>query len=435
MPFTLTMPKLSPTMEEGTITKWLKKEGEFVKAGELLLAVATDKATVEHQVLDAGWLRKILIEEGKTAIVNQAIAIFSESKEENIDGYQPEGIIPPVATPILKTPETQVATTSSVPQTSLAKGGELVSAVFVPEPPLAEYVFPFPSGEMEERLKASPLARKLAKEQGVDLTTVKGSGPHGRIVAEDVAKGQPVASVIFGHRETPSVQPGTYEEVPLTPMRKVIAQRLQESKTFIPHFYITQAIAADRLVAVRQELAALGIKITYNDFVVRAAALALREHPKVNSGFNSVTQSIISFKTIDVAVAVSIEAGLITPIVRHADFKNLGQISSEIRDLASRAKGGKLSREEYMGGSFTVSNIGMFGMEEFKAVINPPQAAILAVGGILEKPVVRNGAIVVGQEMKCTLSADHRVVDGADAALFMKTLQKFLENPSGLLLS
>lgn len=432
MPFTLTMPKLSPTMEEGTITKWRKQEGEFVKAGDVLIEVATDKATVEHCALDEGWLKKILIKEGQTAIVNQPIAIFTEKREESIEGYQPEGATPQAAAPASTAGAEEAKPAAPAPKSTAGPG--LSQPAFVPEPPLQNYQFSAPSGEIPERLKTSPLARKLAKEKGIDLSTVKGSGPQGRIVARDLELGQPTSIVSFGRREAPTVAPGTYEETPLTPMRKVIGQRLQESKTFIPHFYVTQEINAERLVAVRTELAAAGIKITYNDLVIRACALALREHPQINSGFNSVTQSIISFKTIDIAVAVSLASGLITPIIRHADYKNLGQISSEMKSLATRARDGKLAREEYVGGSFTVSNIGMFGVSEFKAIINPPQAAILAVGGIMDQPVVKDGAVVPGKVMKCTLSADHRILDGTDAAKFIKTLQKFLENPSILVL-
>jgi len=434
MPFTLTMPKLSPTMEEGTITKWRKQEGEFVKSGDVLIEVATDKATVEHSALDEGWLRKILIKEGQTAIVNQPIAIFTEKREESIEGYQPEGAVPQAAAsaavPAPAAEDVKPALAAPKP----AAGPGLSQPSFVPEPPLQNYQFSAPSGEIPERLKTSPLARKLAKEKGIDLSTVKGSGPQGRIVARDLELGQPSSIVTFGRREAPTIAPGTYEETPLTPMRKVIGQRLQESKTFIPHFYVTQEINAERLVAVRSELASAGIKITYNDLVIRACALALREHPQINSGFNSVTQSIISFKTIDISVAVSLASGLITPIIRHADYKNLGQISSEMKSLAMRARDGKLAREEYIGGSFTVSNIGMFGVDEFKAIINPPQAAILAVGGIMDQPIVKDGAVVPGKVMKCTLSADHRILDGTDAAKFIKTLQKFLENPSILVL-
>ena len=214
----------------------------------------------------------------------------------------------------------------------------------------------------------------------------------------------------------------------------MIGQRLQESKTFIPHFYTTQEIHVDPMVSLRAELSSVGLKVSYNDLMLRAVALALREHPNVNSGFNTVNQSIIRFKTIDISVAVSVPAGLITPIIRHADFKNLGQLSSEMKVLASKAKEGKLSREEYTGGSFTISNLGMFGISEFVAIINPPQAAILAVGGIEDRAIVKEGKIVAGKTMRITLSADHRVLDGADAAKFLKTLQKFLESPSLLLL-
>ncbi len=429
MPFTLTMPKLSPTMEEGTIIKWLKREGEFVKAGDALIEVATDKATVEHNAIDDGWLRKVLIKEGQTAIVNQAVAIFTEKQTESIEGYQPEGVVPRAVAPPPPTVGAKEAR-SEPPALNLSEGMGLLQPAFAPEPPLPNYQFSIPSGEVPERLKTSPLARKLAKEKRIDLTTVKGTGPQGRIVVRDLELGQPASIVTFGRREAPTTPPGTYEEIPLSPMRKIIGQRLQESKTFIPHFYVTQEINAERLVAVRSELALAGIKITYNDLVIRACALALREHPQINTGFNSATQSIISFKTIDIAVAVSLASGLITPIIRHADYKNLGQISSEMRSLANRARDGKLAREEYVGGSFTVSNIGMFGVDEFKAIINPPQAAILAVGGIMNQPVIKEGTVVPGKVMRCTLSADHRILDGTDTAKFVKTLQKFLENPS-----
>jgi len=434
MPFTVTMPKLSPTMEEGTIVKWRKKEGDLVKSGETLLEIATDKATVEHNALDEGWLRKILIKEGEPAVVNQAIAIFTEKKEESIEGYQPEGQAPaPAKAEPSKKEEPTAAAKEAFPPVPKAAGA-MQQPAFVPEPPLDRYVFSGPQTENSGRLRASPLAKKLAEEKGIDLTTVRGTGPSGRILSRDLDLGQPATVVTFGRRETPSIAPGTYEEVPLTPMRKIIAQRLQESKTFIPHFYCTQEVLADKMISLRTELGSVGIKLSFNDFIMRASALSLREHPDVNSGFNSVTNSLIRFKTIDIAVAVSIEAGLITPIVRHADYKNLGQISQEVKQLASRARDGKLSREEYVGGSFTVSNLGMYGISEFVAIINPPQAAILAVGGIEERAVVKDGHLIPGKTMKLTLSADHRVLDGADAAKFLKTLQKYLESPSLLLL-
>ncbi len=433
MPFTLTMPKLSPTMEEGTIAKWRKKEGDYVKAGDVLFEVATDKATVEHSALDEGFLRKILIQEGQSAIVNQPVAVFTEKKEESIEGYKPEGELPKAAP--AKPTEAPVSPKEAAPApTKPATAGAMAQPAFVPEPPLAKYAFSGTEGDMVGRIVASPLAKKIAREKGIDLTTVKGTGPHGRIMSRDLDLGQPAGSVTFGRREAPTVTPGTFEEIPLSHIRKIIGQRLQESKTFIPHFYTTQEILADKMVCLRAELATVGLKVSYNDFVLRASALALREHPNVNSGFNSVNQSLIRFKTIDISVAVSVSTGLITPIIRHADFKNLGQLSSEMRVLASKAKAGKLMREEYTGGSFTVSNMGMFGISEFVAIINPPQAAILAVGGIEDRAVVKEGQIVPGKTMRVTLSADHRVLDGADAAKFLKTLQKYLENPSLLLL-
>ena len=429
MPFTLTMPKLSPTMEEGTIAKWRVKVGDHIKAGDVILEVATDKATVEHSALDEGFLRKILINEGQTAIVNQPIAIFTEKKEESIEGYQPVGDMPKEKPAAPKEVTKEAAAAPEAKPTGVG----LQQPAFVPEPPLEDYKYELPSAT-SERILASPLARKLAEEKGIDLSTVKGSGPHHRIMSRDLDLGQPAGIVAFGRREVPKVASGTYHEETLTPVRKVIAKRLQESKTFVPHFYVTQEVRVDRLVKVREELKASGISVTYNDLVVRAAALALREHPEMNSGFNSVNSTLIRFETIDISIAVSVEAGLITPILRYADFKNLGQISSEVKQLVSRARAGKLNREEYVGGSFTISNMGMLGVTSFSGIINPPQAGLLAIGGIEEKAVVVNGQLVVGKTMNLTLSADHRVVDGADGAKFIKTVQKLLENPSILLI-
>ena len=432
MPFTLTMPKLSPTMEEGTIAKWRKKEGDFVKSSDVLFEVATDKATVEHSALDEGFLRKILVQEGQSAIVNQAVAIFSEKKDESIEGYKPEGEVPKAAAaqPQAAQPSKESGEASAKPPSA----GAMSQPAFVPEPPLVKYSFSGPQGDLEGRIAASPLAKKIASEKEIDLSTVKGTGPHGRIMSRDLDLGQHAGAVTFGRRETPTIPPGTYEEIPLSPIRKIIGTRLQESKTFIPHFYTTQEIQAEKMVNLRAELSSAGLKVSFNDFVLRAVALSLREHPNVNSGFNSVNQSTIRFKTIDISVAVSLSSGLITPIIRHADFKNIGQLSSEMRLLASKARDGKLCREEYTGGSFTVSNLGMFGVSEFVAIINPPQAAILAVGGIEDRPVVKGGQVVPGKTMRVTLSADHRVLDGTDAAKFLKTLQKYLESPSLLLL-
>jgi pyruvate dehydrogenase E2 component (dihydrolipoamide acetyltransferase) len=438
MPFTLTMPKLSPTMEEGTIAKWHKKVGEFIEANELLLEVATDKATVEYNALDSGWIRKILVGDGQEARVNQPIAILTEEKEESIDNYKPEGEAPKAeATP---TTEKDKKEESSKTDKDVAPSSQPTQAApaarqptFIPEAPL-EHQTSWRPDETESRVKASPLAKKLAKQKGLDLSTIKGTGPGNRILSGDLVKAQPSGVAVFGSNEKPQEAPGSYTEETLTPMRKVISQRLQDAKSYIPHFYVSLKIDAQPLMDVREQLKSHEIKVTYNDLIVRATALALRKHPNVNSGFNSVTNSIVRFKTIDISIAVSVPAGLITPIVRHADFKNVGELSLEIKELAARAKEGKLEAHEYKGGSFTISNLGMYGVSEFIAIINPPQAAILAVSGILPVPVIKKGQIVPGNEMTLTLSGDHRVIDGVAGAEFLKTLQNLLENPSVLLI-
>jgi pyruvate dehydrogenase E2 component (dihydrolipoamide acetyltransferase) len=431
MPSTLTMPKLSPTMEKGVLTKWHKKVGDPIRFGDLLFEVATDKATVEHTALEEGYLRKILLEEGKEALVNQAIAILTEGKDESIEGYQPEGAVPP---PQVHEKGPDLAPPPPTPPLEKNATGGLLQPSFVPEPPLENYAFRMATGTPSAHLTASPLARKLAREKGVDLTTVKGSGPHQRIVSRDLDLAQPDRVVTFGRREEPTIAPGSFEEEPLTPMRKRIGQRLQESKTFIPHFYITQEVNAEAMVSVREQLKEMGLSISFNDLIVRATALALRQHPEINSGFNSVTTSIIRYKTVDISIAVNLPNGLITPIVRHADYKNLGELSLEIKELAKRARAGKLNREEYVGGSFTISNLGMHGITEFISVINPPQAAILAVASIEERPVIKGGHVSPGKTLRLTLSADHRVINGTEAALFLKEVERLLEHAASLLL-
>ncbi|QVL57197.1 MAG: pyruvate dehydrogenase complex dihydrolipoamide acetyltransferase [Simkaniaceae bacterium] len=430
MPFTLTMPKLSPTMEGGTIVKWHKKEGEQVKSGELLFEVATDKATVEHEALDEGFLRKILVPEGGEAMVNQAVAIFTESKDESIEGYQPEGISQEEEAPQEETPAE--GEKAKVPAAKPAATG-MTQVNFPIEPPLEDYTFEFDT-EMKDRLAASPLAKKLAKEKGIDITSVKGSGPDGRVMSRDLDMGQAATAASFGAGQKPTEKPGSFTEEPLSPMRKAIGSKLQASKTFVPHFYVQQDIDVEPMITLRNQLKEGGIKVTFNDFIMRATALALKEHPNVNSGFDAAGSKIVHFKTIDIAVAVSIPEGLITPIVRHVDYKNLGQISAEVKHLAGLAKEGKLQPEQYRGGSFTISNLGMFGIHDFQAIINPPQVAILSVGGMRDCPVVKDGEVVPGKRMMLSLSSDHRVVDGADAAKFIVTVQKYLENPPILLI-
>jgi pyruvate dehydrogenase E2 component (dihydrolipoamide acetyltransferase) len=434
MPFTVTMPKLSPTMEEGTIAKWHKKVGDHVDSGELLIEVTTDKATVEFNAIDEGWVRKILIEEGANAAVNQAIAIFTEEKEESIESYQPEGLKKAEKKDLSTERSSEVKENKEITTSQEQKSTATRQPSFVPEPPLENFELPFLTDQIEKRVLASPLAKFISKQQHLDISTVKGSGPGGRIMSRDLENAQPSRDVSFGHREVPKEIAGSFVEEPLNQMRKAIGQRLQDAKSYIPHFYIEQSINAQPLTDLREQLRNFDIKISVNDCVVRACALALKKHMIVNSGFNSETNSIIRFKTIDISVAVSIKDGLITPIIRHADFKNLGQISTEIRSLAQRAKEGKLNMQEYKGGSFTISNLGMYGVTNFAAIINPPQAAILAVSGISNVPVVKAGAVVPGKVMHLNLSVDHRVVDGVAAAEFLKTLQLYLENPAALMI-
>lgn len=386
MPYTLTMPKLSPTMERGVIAKWCKKEGEFVKEGDTLLEVATDKATVEHNALDSGWLRQILAKEGSSAEVNDPIAIFTEKQNESLEGYVAEKVV------VSKVKEAPDKPQQAAPAQTSSQN------------------------KPAARVFASPLARKIAEESGIDLSKVSGSGPSGRIVSKDL-------------KQEKKTQPsGSYEKIPFSPVRSVIAKRLQESKSTIPHFYVTQKVSVQRLAEMRAELAFHGKNISYNDLIVKATSLSLEKHPVINSGCDG--NSILRFATIDISIAVSTPTGLITPIVFNANHKDLFSLSSEIKTFAVKAKEGRLRPEEYQGGSFTISNLGMFGITEFQAIINPPQAAILAIGGIVEEPVIIEGRVVPGKTMNFTLSADHRVIDGADAALFLKTLKEMLENPS-----
>ena len=425
MPFKLLMPKLSPTMEGGTIVKWHKKENDFVKEGEVLFEVATDKATVEHTALDAGYLRKVLIQQGSDALVGQEVAIFAATLEESIEEFLPKV-------------KKEVAVEKEAVQPVIASTAVVSKAVsqepeFIPEPPLEKYTYEYPAGSTHDKVFASPLAKKIAKEKNIDLSSIKGTGPQNRIVSEDLKDIQG-AEFPFHDQKIPETNPGQYHLEPVSQMRKVIGKRLQASKSYIPHFYVQQVVQADNLVSTREQLKAIGHQVTYNDFVVRAVALALKKHPNLNTGFNNVENSVIHFETIDISIAVSISGGLITPIVRHADFKNIIQISQEVKKLAKLAKDGKLKPEQFKGGSFTISNLGMHAVKSFTPIINPPQACILGIGGILEEPVVRNGQVVAGKTMLLTLAADHRVVDGIDGAVFLNTLKRILENPAALLI-
>lgn len=371
-------------MESGVIAKWHKKVGDLVNPGDLIMEVSTDKATVEHNALDGGYLREIIVPEGGEAKVNEPIALLTETADAKIEA-------PKTAAPTV----------------------EAVKPV-----PVATITTP---ASKEARIKASPLAKKIAEQENIDLSRISGTGPSGRIVKRDLASTKPAL-------------PTAVTEEPLSPIRKVIAKRLQEAKNTIPHFYVTVEVYADSLVHFREQLSHSGYKVSFNDLVVKAAALALRSHPQINSGFNDKNQTIIRYPSIDISVAVQVDSGLITPIVTRADHKTLSDISAEIRELARKAKENKLRPEEFQGGSFTVSNLGMYGASEFQAIINPPQAAILAVSAILDKPIVKNGKIEPGKILNLTLSVDHRVIDGVAASEYLNTLRKLLENPIALVI-
>ena len=425
----LKMPKLSPTMETGTLVKWLKKAGDEIHFGDVLLEISTDKAVLEHTASEDGWLLEILVKEGTKIPVGAPIAVFSTEKNVTYDLKQ---LLPSQEAVSTDEPTQIVPNTSSQQDNSHYAGPSMAIVGFRPEPPLTT---PLTIKNPGDPVSASPLAKKLAKEQNLDLSGVAGSGPGGRIVKKDLEKAPPLRIAGFGYPEAPEVNPGTYVEEPLSPIREAISKRLQAAKTFIPHFYVRQRIYASPLLALLKELQAQNIKLSINDCIVRACALALKEFPEINSGFNSVDNTINRFSTIDISIAVAIPDGVITPIIRCADRKNVGMISAEIKALAARAKQSALKEEEYKGGSFCISNLGMTGISDFTAILNPPQAAILAVGSVEEQPIVLNGELAVGSTCMLTLSVNHRVIDGYPAAMFMKRLQKLLEAPSVLLLN
>ena len=411
------MPLLSPSMTEGTLVKWIKKEGDAVKSGDILAEVETDKATMDLEAFDSGILRKILIAEGTKVPVQSRIGIIG-TKDEVIDASAPAAAAPAEA----KAPAA-AAETAKTPAPAPA----------APTPTAAA-----PSGG---RIKASPLAKKVAAEKGVALATLTGSGPGGRIVKKDVLNAPANGHAPSGggssiYARGPIAKDGSTK---LTTMRSVIAKRLLESKTTIPHFYLEIEVDAKPLLELRAQLnESLGkmqppVKLSLNDFVLKAAAEAVRRVPAVNASFEG--DSIRQFPDVQLSFAVAIAEGLITPIIKEAQNKSLIQISGEAKALAAKAKEGKLKPDEFQGGTFTVSNLGMLGIDRFSAIINPPQAAILAVGNIVKKPVVgANDEIVVGHRQSITLSCDHRVVDGAVGAAYLKELRELIEKPALLLL-
>jgi pyruvate dehydrogenase E2 component (dihydrolipoamide acetyltransferase) len=434
MPIAIEMPKLSDTMTEGTLVRWIKKVGDNVAVGDVLAEVETDKATMEMEAFDEGVLTEIYVQDGNKVEVGQKLALLL-GKGEKIDAGAPQPV--PENKPALEKKEEKPA---SAPPKETAETKEPVTSQGKQNSESAPA-----DAATGGRLKASPLAKKVAAELGVDLGTLHGSGPGGRIVREDVvAAGKstpPKQEVVLRSAapKAPTVSPTLEDKkLPLSGMRKTIAARLLESKTTIPHFYLQAEIDAEPLTTLRQsinavaESAGLG-KLTVNDFILKATAVAAARVPLANATFAG--DSIVQFANVQLACAVAVDEGLVTPVIREAQNKSIGQISAAIKDLASRARSKKLKPEEYQGGTITVSNLGAYGVEQFYAIINPPQAVIVSVGTIVKKPVLNAaGQVVPGQRFILGVSCDHRVVDGAVGAQFLGELKKFLENPTLLML-
>ena len=427
MPTEILMPALSPTMEEGTLAKWLVKEGDTVSSGDLLAEIETDKATMEFEAVDDGTIGKILIAAGTEGVkVNTAIAVLLE------EGESADDIKAASSEPEKKADAPKSEAKSDAPATGTP---------------------PAPEGKDGARIFASPLARRIAAEKGLDLSQIDGSGPHGRIVKADVENAQatpkaaqadaapaPVSAPAKTGQSADAVariyEGRAYTEVKLDGMRKTIAARLTEAKQTVPHFYLRRDIRLDALMKFRSELnkqlEARGVKLSVNDFIIKACALALQSVPAANAVWAG--DRVLQLKPSDVAVAVAIEGGLFTPVLKDAEMKSLSALSAEMKDLAARARDRKLAPDEYQGGSFAISNLGMFGIDNFDAVINPPHGAILAVGAGVKKPVVgKDGELAVATVMSVTLSVDHRVIDGAMGADLLNHIKDNLENPMVML--
>ncbi len=430
MPIPVEMPKMSDTMEEGVLVAWLAEEGDAISSGDIIAQVETDKATMDLEVYDDGVLLKKVIPAGAAVPIGGLIAVLGKAGED-ISGLL-AGYDGAAGAPV------EVAT-SEAPAPSASDGAVQIAAEDVASDTAS-------AGD-DGRLKSSPLARRLADEHGITLQQVAGSGPEGRIVKRDVE------AAIRQHTPAPGVSPGyrmpttmiempaedVSEAVRISQMRKTIARRLSESKFTSPHFYLTVDVDVEHAVAARARInkqaeAAGGVKISFNDLVTKACALALRVHPAVNASWGEQEGVIRQHGHAHVAVAVAIDDGLVTPVIRHADRKGLAQIATETRELAKRARDRTLQPEDWEGSTFTTSNLGMYGVEEFTAIINPPNACILAIGAIRDEAVVKEGAVVPGKRMKLTLSSDHRVVDGAVAAAFIGTVRSYLEEPLSMLL-
>ncbi len=453
------MPALSPTMEEGTLAKWLVKEGDAVRSGQILAEIETDKATMEFEAVDEGVVGRLLVAEGTAGVkVNTPIAVLVE-----------EGEAVPAAAPAKALPVVDGATQGEAPRgygDAAPAGAAPAPAPAAPAPAAPAPAAPVPAAPATVapkagggRVFASPLARRIAKERGLDLGAVTGSGPHGRIVKADVEGAVAAPAPAKAAAETakapaapaaaaPAMASGAsaetvkkmfadreFTEVALDGMRKTIAARLTEAKQTIPHFYLRRDVNLDPLLALREQLnaglAGRGVKLSVNDFIIKACALALQAVPDANAVWAG--DRVLKMKASDVAVAVAIEGGLFTPVLRDAETKTLSKLSAEMKDLAARAKARKLAPAEYQGGSFAISNLGMMGIDSFDAVINPPHGAILAVGAGVKKPVVRGGQVAVATVMTVTLSVDHRVIDGALGAEFLKAVVELLEAPLAML--
>jgi pyruvate dehydrogenase E2 component (dihydrolipoamide acetyltransferase) len=448
MPTNILMPALSPTMTEGKLAKWLKKEGDEVKSGDVIAEIETDKATMEVEAVDEGKLQKILVPEGTDAVkVNEPIAVLLGEGED-------PSAAPPASPKPAPTPPSQPTAAPPAPSLKAVQPQAPAAQPPVSVPTLSQAV-----QTPGERIFVSPLARRLAAESGIDLRSVEGSGPHGRIVKADIeaAKAQapaarpaaaptsaappPVATAIPGAAITPVAVAGiiAHHLVPHTTMRKVIARRMAEAKQQVPHFYLSIDCEIDQLLKLRTDLNAKApekgedaYKLSINDFVIRASALALRKVPTANAAYSD--EGTVMFDAVDISVAVAIPGGLITPIIRDADRKGLAAISNEMRALVAKARENKLKPEEFQGGTFSISNLGMYGVKDFAAVINPPQGAILAVGAGERRPVVKEGALAIATIMTCTLSVDHRALDGAIGSEFLAAFKKLVEDPITMLL-
>jgi pyruvate dehydrogenase E2 component (dihydrolipoamide acetyltransferase) len=421
----LTFPALSPTMSEGTLVAWRVKSGDVIKPGQVVAEIQTDKAVAEWESPEGGTVRELLIAAGTVVKVNTIAAIVT-SKGEDIAATLAAAKTKNAALAAGAAPAPAVATATAAPK---------------PAPNFAANPAPAKPVPVKKGPRVSPVAARIAAEHGLDLTRIVGSGPDSRIVRVDVERAIKDGSAKAVAGPAAPVKPklkvlradAADTAVAMTPMRTVIAQRLQASKQQIPHFYVEDTVDAGQLDVVREQLNRLdGVRVTINDLIVRASALALRAHPRVNATFDGT--AVTRRDSADIAVAVALPDGLITPIVAKAHSKSVRAIGEEIRILAKKAQDGKLAPAEFQGGSFTISNLGATGIAAFSAIINPPQVAILAVAAIRDEPVIRNGAVVAGRLLRLTLSADHRAVDGADAAAFMKTLRELLENPATLLI-